>query len=218
MPGKVASQKQDLPTVTSEPTQAIRRYYIEDYRYAEVEVTELTTAAYVRKENAKQIAEKMQQIINVEAPIEYERLVKKTLRAFHISRSSSQTLEATEKALKKVSAKTKRQTGIKFYWTKNQNPDLYNVYRKDNNSSEKRSADEVCQQELKNAVCFTLQENGGLAREVLIKETIYTMGYSRSGAALTAAVERGIKYGCKTGEIVQDSEKKFTLATDICIE
>lgn len=218
MTKKVASHKQDLPTVTSEPAEAIRRYYIEDYRCAEVEVTELTTADYVRKENAKQIAEKMQQIIDVEAPIEYERLVKKTLRAFHISRSSSQTLEATDKALKKVSAKTKRQAGIKFYWTKNQNPDLYNVYRKDSNLPEKRFADELCQQEVKNAVCFTLQENGALTKELLIKETIYTMGYSRSGAALTIAVERGIKYGCKTGEIVQDSEKKFTLGPDTCIE
>ncbi|HIX71430.1 MAG TPA: hypothetical protein H9849_00265, partial [Candidatus Anaerobutyricum stercoripullorum] len=107
---------------------------------------------------------------------------------------------------------------MKFYWTKNQNPDSYNVYRKDHHSSEKRSADEICQQEVKNAVCFTLQTKGALAKEALMKETIYTMGYARSGAALTAAVERGIKYGRKTGEIVQDSEKKFTLATDSCVE
>ena len=47
-----------------------------------------------------------------------------------------------------------------------------------------------------------------------MKETIRTMGYARSGTALIAAVERGLKYGRKTGEIGQDTEKRFVLNTD----
>ena len=48
-------------------------------------------------------------------------------------------------------------------------------------------------------------------REELVRETVRTMGYARSGAALAAAVERGLKYGRKTGEIVQDEKRRFTV-------
>lgn len=33
------------------------------------------------------------------------------------------------------------------------------------------------------------------------------MGYARSGKALVDAVERGIKYGLKTGELVKNEDK-----------
>ncbi|MGN0135816.1 DUF4011 domain-containing protein [Anaerotignum sp.] len=186
-------------------------YRTEEYVAADVEVTELSTADYIKKENLALIAEKMQQIMDAEAPITYDRLIKKTLRAFHIARSSTQTLEATEKALKKVSARMNKQAGVKFYWRKDQDPELYRVYRNDANSGDRRTMDEICQQELKNAVCITLKEKGAQDKEGLIKAVIRTMGYARSSTALAAAVERGLKYGRKTGEILQDEEKKFVL-------
>ena len=68
------------------------------------------------------------------------------------------------------------------------------------------SADEICQQELKNAVCITLKEKGSL-----MKNVIRTMGYARSSTSLVEAAEKGMKYGRKTGEIVQDEEKRFVL-------
>lgn len=157
------------------------------------------------------IAEKMQQIVDAEAPIAYDRLVKKTLRAFNIARSSAQTLEVTEKALKKISVRLNKQAGVKFCWRKDQDPDQYSIYRNDVNSKDKRSGDEICQQELKNAVCVTLMEQGALEKDSLLKAVIRTMGYARSSSALLAAVERGLKYGRKTGEITQDAEKRFVL-------
>ena len=44
-------------------------------------------------------------------------------------------------------------------------------------------------------------------KDTLIKETIRTVGYVRSGKALVDAVERGIKYGIKTGELVKNADK-----------
>lgn len=191
-----------------------QEYRMEEYIYVITEGTELTGADYVKKENMVKITERIQEIIETEAPIAYGRLIRKTLRSFNIARSSEQTLEATEKALKKVSARVNKQGGVKFYWRKDQSPDTYRIFRKDTNQADKRSSDEISQQELKNAVCLTLKKEGALEKEALIKETIRTMGYGRSGAALTAAVERGLKYGRKTGEIIQDSEKKFVLSSD----
>lgn len=78
-------------------------------------------------------------------------------------------------------------------------------------SGDKRSADEICQQELKNAVCITLKEKGAQEKGSLMKNVIRTMGDVRSSTSLVEAAEKGMKYGRKTGEIVQDEEKQFRL-------
>lgn len=132
------------------------------------------------------------------------------MRSFEIGRSSAATVEATEKALKKTVSKTNKQGGVKFYWREDQNPDTYGIYRKDTSNSERRMPEEICQQELKNAVCVSLQNKGSLLKDDLIKETIRTMGFGRSGSALVEAVERGIKFGIKTGEIVKNADKTYS--------
>lgn len=146
------------------------------------------------------LADKMQQIVDAEAPIMHDRLIKKTLRAFNIVRSGTQTLEATDRALKKVSVRINKQAGVKFYWRKDQDPNQYRVYRNDVRLGDKRSIDEICQQELKNAVCITLKEQGAMDKDSLLKTTIRTMGYARSSTALLAAAERGLRYGRKKME------------------
>ena len=208
---KVASKKEELPdkVMTAELERFV--YQAEEYVSANLEITPMSTTDFVLKESIPVIAERLQQIVEAEAPISYDRLVKKLLRSFEIGRSSVQTLEAADKAFKKIAAKTNKQTNIKFIWRKDQNPDDYRVYRRDQNSDDKRSPDEICQQELKNAVCITLRDKGAMDKDTLIKETIRTMGYARSGAALAAAVEKGLKYGRKTEEIVLNAGKLFEL-------
>lgn len=183
------------------------KYRLEGYTEAIIDVTPMSTADYVLKENMAAITSKLQQIVDMEAPITQDRLLKKCLRAFDISRSSTATLEATEKALKKVNAKVNKQNGIKFYWSNNQNSDAYDLYRNDSGNSDRRSPDEITQQELKNAVCLTVTNGASFDKDALIKETIRTMGYARSGKTLVDAVERGIKYGLKTGELVKNADK-----------
>ena len=208
---KVAA-KSENPQINNLMTQHEHlEYKVEDYVSADVEITPISTADYILKDSIKLIAERIQIIIDMEAPINHDQLVKKVLRSFDIGRSSTQTIEATEKALKTVVLKSNKQAGTKFYWGDNQDIDEYRVYRSDANSDDKRSVDDICQQELKNAICVTLHEKGPLDKDSLIKETIRTMGYARSGVSLVAAVDRGLKFGRKTGEIVVDEQKAFAI-------
>lgn len=183
------------------------KYRLEGYTEAIIDVTPMSTADYVLKENMAVITSKLQQIVDVEAPITQDRLLKKCLRAFDISRSSAATLEATEKALKKVNAKANKQNGIKFYWSNSQNPETYSFYRNDSGNPDRRLPDDITQQELKNAVCLAVANRKFFDRDTLVKETIRIMGYARSGKALVDAVERGIKYGLKSGELVKNEDK-----------
>ncbi|SCY63061.1 DUF3320 domain-containing protein [Butyrivibrio sp. INlla14] len=177
-------------------------YRFTDYVSANVEITPLSTNEYVLKSSMAAITEHLQKIVDAEAPISIDRLTKKVLRTFDIGRSSAQTIEATEKALKKVNAKSSKQNGMKFYWKEGQEPSTYQLYRFDANLDDKRAPEDISQEEMKNVVCLTLQKVGREHKDDIIKDTIRTMGYNRSGVALVEAVERGIKYGKKTGEIV----------------
>jgi hypothetical protein len=211
---KTLMKKDEISRVTVDVNLAEPIYRVEDFVAADPDVTPMATVAFVQKDAVADIVEKLQQIIDAEAPIHYERMTRKALRAFHIGRSSAQTLEAVDKAVKKTVSKTQKQSGIKFIWRKDQDPDTYRIYRRDVHADDKRNLDEICQQELKNAVCVTLAEKGALDKEMLIKETIHTMGYTRSGTSLVAAVNRGIKYGRKTGEIIVNGDKLLDLPTD----
>lgn len=207
---KIAANREEKNAV-SVMGSASTEYVCVEYEPAVISVTPAATAEYVSKAYVNLIEEKLVQILNKEAPISSDRLIKKTLRSFGIGRASSQTIEATEKVLKRMPFKANRQNGVKFYWKKGQDPEAYNFYRIDTDLEDKRSAEDICQQELKNAVCKTLQEKGALTKADLVRDTIRTMGYARSGTALTEAVERGLKFGRKTGEIKQTDEKKFVL-------
>lgn len=211
---RIASKKDLVSKKLAAEDTAGWAYRIEEFVAAAPEVTPMTTSEFIRRETVTDIVAKLQYIIDDEAPVNYDRLAKKTLRAFHIGRSSAQTLEAVEKAMKKTVSRIQKQDGVKFVWRKDQEPDAYRIYRRDVNSDDKRSWDELCRQELKNVVCATLAEKGALDKAALIKETIHTMGYSRSGAALTAAIERGLKFGRRTGEIAVNEEKQYILVTD----
>ena len=193
----------------------IAKYFVENYETVNFAAESMPTSEYILKENMNNITEKLQLMVDVEAPISQDRLVKRILRAFDIGRSSDQTIQATEKALKNTLAKPLKQNGTKFYWREDQDPDTYSIFRNDLELADRRSLNDICQQEFKNAICATIQENGALAKDDLIKAVIRTMGYSRSGAALVEAVEKGIKYGRKSGEIILGEDKKFILANHV---
>ena len=207
---KIAAIQPEEQPPSREPAE-IRAYEITDYVAAQFEVTPMASSEYVLRENLEQIAERLQAIVDAEAPIAGDRLIKKALRAFRIARSSPATLEATEKALKKIRAKVNKQAGVKFYWGKEQDPEAYSLYRRDAGADDRRLPEEICQQELKNALCAALNEKGPLEKELLVRETVRAMGYARSGQALSAALERGLKYGRKTGEIVLNEDGQFCL-------
>ena len=187
-------------------------YEVVGYTSANVNVTPLSTSEYVQKEAMAQIVVKANAIIEAEAPVSYDRLVKKILRSFGIGRSSAQTLESTDKALRKAAGKLNRQNGMKFYWKEDQDPNTYYIYRNDTACDDSRSVNDISQQEIKNAVCKAILDKGPMAKEILLRETVRTMGYKRTTAALLEAAERGLKYGRKSGEIVVDEEKRFSLA------
>ena len=133
------------------------------------------------------------------------------MRAVQIGRGNAELTDATEKLLKKLDVNVNKQNGVKYIWRSDQNPDTYPYYRVDASCEDKRSMSDISQQELKNAICIALKNGGSMGKDALIKETVKVMGFGRSGATIVEAIERGLKYGRKTGEIMLNEEKLFAL-------
>ena len=209
---KVAEKSAEMNPIT----EAVQKeYIIEPYVSADLEITPLPTAEFILRGNMPSVVERLQKVIDIEAPISYDRLVKKVLRSFDIARISTATQEFIEKALKKIVAKNNKQNGVKYYWRNDQNPDEYYIYRTETDISDKRSMDDISQQEIKNAVCRTLGLNGAMARDDLNRAAVKVMGFARISPAIVEAIDRGIKYGKKTGEITNDDKKRFILPSDV---
>ena len=187
-------------------------YHLEDFVAAEVSGDAMRPVAYALIDNIHLIRDALQSVIDTEAPVEYGRLSRKVYHAFGIARANAQVLEATERAIKKTTGKLDRQNGVRFYWREDQDKEKYLAYRVDASLKDKRSPEEISEQEMKNVLCLTILQNGPMDKEALFKEAAHTMGYSRSGNAIAGALERGLRYGRKTGEIILGSDMMFSIS------
>lgn len=60
--------------------------------------------------------------------------------------------------------------------------------------SKDRSGDEICPQELCNAIIYVLQMKEELGKDDLIKEMSSVLGYKRLSKNLEAALDAGVRY------------------------
>lgn len=155
--------------------------------------------------NAKRIQTRAADILALEAPISRDLLIRRTYWSFGTQKTPA-VLEATEKALNSVKIKSNKQNGIAFCWLKEQEPDSYTVIRGGESSKNARQPSDICQQEMKNAVCYTLSIKGSMDKASLIKETSRVLGYARITETISFSIEIGIRYAKKIGAITIDRD------------
>lgn len=179
------------------------------YESAKIETNVMTAAQFLNLKSRKAIQENIIQIVETEAPIAFSRLLRKTLRSFGIGRSGLQAIKVVEQILETLPYQADPQEDMIFYWKSEQDPKNYGGYRIDQGGAEKRLPEEICQQEIKNALCAVLKEKGRMKQDALIRETVHQMGYARSGKALANAIKRGLRFGLETGEIESQENGSF---------
>ena len=167
------------------------------YVFAELPKDILSAGDYIAADNKAEIGKRALEIVEAEAPILREVLIRRLMSSFGVNKSSA-VLEATEKALKAVKIKSTKQKGIVFCWAANQDPKAYYGLRVSN----ERSGDEICPQERRNAIVYALQTKGELSKDDLIKEASVILGYKRLGKNLEAALASGIQFARSSGAIV----------------
>ncbi len=167
------------------------------YTYAELPEDKMSPAEYAAASNKAEIGSRALAIVQAEAPILRDVLIRKVMASFGVNKSAT-VLDATEKALKAVKIKSTKQKGIVFCWSPDQDPKAYYGLRVSND----RSGDEICPQELCNAVVYALQTKDELGKDDLVKEASIVLGYKRLGKNLEAALTAGVQYARASGAIV----------------
>ena len=87
-----------------------------------------------KMDNKAEIGKRALAIVEAEAPILREVLIRRLMLSFGVNKSSAVS-EATEKALKAVKIKSTKQKGIVFCWAANQDPKAYYGLRVSNERS-----------------------------------------------------------------------------------
>ena len=166
----------------------------------------MNTAEYTSAASKAVISKRAVEIVEAEAPILKDVLIRKLMTSFGVNKSAS-VLEATEKAFKAAKIKCTKQKGIVFCWATEQDPKAYYGLR----VSKERTGDEICPQELRNAIVYALQTKGELSKDDLIKEASVVLGYKRLGKNLEAALAAGLQFARSSGAIAYVPGGKFKL-------
>ena len=167
------------------------------FTFASLSKDEISPEDYIAASNKSEISKRALSIVEAEAPLLKDNLIRKVMGSFGVNKSAA-TLEATEKAIKSAKIRTTKQKGIVICWASDQDPKAYYGLR----FSNERSGEEICLPELRNAVVYALQTKGELSKENLLKEASVALGYKRLGKNLEAVLTSGIQFARSSGSIV----------------
>lgn len=153
-----------------------------------------------------EIYHKFVSVIATEGPISESLLIHRVLQSYGIARAGSRIQAWSRAILKTITCQVTEQGNQTFYWRSDQKPAMYIGYRVSTGDGEaKRAAIDVPKEEVANAACEVLEEQIGLPKEDLIKETAKKIGYQRNGPMVVEVMKSGIDYAHITGRIKFDA-------------
>jgi hypothetical protein len=156
-----------------------------------------------------QVWNHIQEVLDVEAPVESTRLARIVGRRFGLARVAAGRSAAI---LSVVPRDQIRPTPFgTFIWNASQRPDDYAMFRP-SVGDPIRSVDEIAPIEILNAMCHLARTGLGISRDELIRETAAVFGYSRLASRLKGHLEAVLDHGIGLRKLKQRDET--IVATD----
>lgn len=148
----------------------------------------------------------IEEIVRTEAPVSRHLVLKKVIAAWGINRSSSKAERVFDEAAAVSELRITESNGMKFFWRIDQKPMEYALCRIPD-STEKRSMEDICAEEIANGVMCVLRTQISASRADLIRETAKLFGYSRSGGVIETAVNAGINWAASRGLLTAEGDR-----------
>nr|WP_306428216.1 DUF3320 domain-containing protein [Brevibacterium sp. 68QC2CO] len=154
---------------------------------------------YQTKENKAKIAAEIDDIIEVEGPIQADRLAKVVGNRFGLMRVSV----ARKKQILSCSSRkpVHGQDLGDFYWPDDLTPDTYSGYRPRYNADTVLGIGEVSHVELGNVMGDALRSAGDMSKEELIRGVMEVFGWSRMGAKIKERMNVTIDWLVARGKV-----------------
>lgn len=156
-----------------------------------------------------QIRARIHQVLNSEAPISKNRLLKTVTASFGIERITDRIQSFMESLLGSMGLPTTQQGEQVFYWLPNQGPDVYTGFR--TIGEERRDIRDVAVQEIVNALRQILSQQLSMSKGDLLRQAVKALGYSRLGGSVTTALETALDYACTNNIIELDDNEICSL-------
>jgi len=182
-------------------------YVKEAYKAFNEDLSHICIDNFYDKQSKRVIKDAIAEIVAVEGPISQPALIRTLINTTSLGRASKQITEHLDKLVAAADVKITRQSGVRFLWNHGTDPADYMTYR----IREQRNPEDVCKYELKNAVCYLIQENGPMTKAEITKAMVAMFGYSRSSKKLEDGANDAIKAARELKAIEQGEDKKFTL-------
>lgn len=145
------------------------------------------------------ISVRIKMVLSNEAPILKEVLSKRVLESFGVSRTN-ENIEAYEKAYMAAKVKSTSMKNQVICWNKEQDPESYNVVRINSD----RTCEDICVQELSNALCYVISTNGPLDSDGLIKKASLLLGYQHLGKNAETTLRYALDWANSEGLLTED--------------
>lgn len=165
------------------------------------------TVDFYNMENSHIIKKLIQRILEKEAPISLKLLTKRLMDCFGLTRISNKIELVVWQNIRLLPLKETTSNGQKFYWNINQIPDDYSIYRLPSEEV-KRTMDDVCEQEVANAIYHIMENQCSLLEEDLIRETGKLFGFARMSGAVEESVKLGIDFAISKSLIERIKEEQ----------
>ncbi|MDB5250665.1 MAG: helicase [Segetibacter sp.] len=149
--------------------------------------------------NRQKICEQIFKVIETEATISRNLLSKSVLAAWGISRLGTRLSAQFETLFLSLQLKTARYNSNVFFRKEDQDPLHYDMYRVHKTEADKREAEDLCPDEVANAVKHIVTNQISLSKEELLRETAKISGCARIGNNVEQAMMKGIEAAIKKG-------------------
>lgn len=200
-PAAQETKKQPEPEPQPEPEIEIASK-ARPYTQAKLSMQTISSEDFISGRYDRKAIEKIHKVIEAEAPISKNLLCKRVLNSFGITRTGARLNAYMDYLLAQSNVTT---TGLKtvFYWSRDENPDTYDIYRPDSG----RDALDIPPQEISAALCQIIEEQGALLEESLPRELARVFNFSRMGDNVVASMTRGIEYALQMNRITKSADR-----------
>ena len=175
-----------------------------EYKVCNLEIVMSTTSDdFLQYGNFQKIRDQIKTVVETEAPIMKNLLVRRVLTAWGIAKLGIRINAQFEQLLSEVDLNKTDVDGNIVYWSEHLNPEDYSGFRVYTNNGQKRDAEDIPYIEISNAVKEILIHQISLPLDELIRETSRLFGFARLGTNVETAMKNGIFYSIKKGYIFE---------------
>lgn len=157
------------------------------------------------------IREQIAKVIQDEGPISRSLLVKRIIQAWGITRTGTRIERRIDDVMHSMMTKTTNWDDVIYYWSADQDVNVYTGYRLSSDDTDRRAAEELPPEEVANAIHYILRSQISLPQDELIRQTTKLLGYARTGAALEKKMLLGLSSALERKLAVRDEQDRIVL-------